>query len=71
MIILKDLFTNDISYKKFIKTLEFDKMISYPIFIKREYFLSDKIFNLVSNEEDLNIMNYIKGKNIKEIRIDI
>lgn len=70
MIILKTLFKDKKKYNKFIKKIEFNQMISYPIFVKKEYFLSEKIIKLISKKNDLNILNKIKKANIKEIRID-
>lgn len=71
MIILKELFKDKKKYKKFIKTIQFDNMISYPIFIKKEYFLSEKISKLISNKNDLHILNIVKKSNIKEIKIEL
>lgn len=71
MIILKELFKDKEKYKKFIKTIQFDHMISYPIFVKKEYFLSENIVRLISNKNDLHIFNVVKKSDVKEIKIDL
>lgn len=69
---LNSLFTNEEDYMKIRKDLTLNNFIVYPVYLTKQYFLSDKVLGLIKqNNVTLynNIYKNINKNKILEIKI--
>lgn len=70
---LNKILENGEEYKAFLKNIGLDNMVSYPLYIYKDYFLSENVLGLIKIKETFlynEISKKIKELDVSEIKVD-